>query len=431
MKRIIALLLLATMFSFMCSSGKAEDNLDPNTFFEYLLSHITMEPVTEIEIGEKEYRFEYNNGKRVMISEGNWSRTFEYSGEVLLRQRGEITMEFYYSNGQYTGFRVADKEYYFIRDEIDSVVALKNATDEVICKYLYDGANSSVVWLSKDDTDRMAATNNPFRYRGWYYDIEPSLYYLGEGIFYNPLIDTYIQNQYIMDFSGEEPGIFQALGSAYTTMMNMSSYGASYCPFPSQSAWNSGVRWYDGLQQIELAARCIYAENYGVNRQSDRKAIGLVIRNRVAQNFPHVGTLSYYNIVRYPNAFSTVNPTGTISSMENDTYSARQVMSKTDSVFQHATLIACALYCSNDYNDYSLLVGIPTDMDSSYTHFVSVNYAYGQNAFSITGGQWSYGGNNIFGVCIAGTAMLTSFSGTGSNCLETYYLNGYNVFFHY
>ena len=280
--------------------------------------------------------------------------------------------------------------------------------------------------------DILAADKNPFRYKGWYLDVETTLYYLGKGMYYNPQTEEYIQNEFQFEVIEGEPSIIQTVTNAYYTMMGMSTYGASYYAFPSQTNWYNGSRWYDGIQQIELLARCIYAENLSVNRPNDRKAVGLVIRNRVEQNFPHQGTLSPYNIIRYPSAFATVNPSGTLNSMTSSTYDARQVMDKTDSAFQQATLIACMLYCSTNYSDYNVVIGIPIPMDNQYTHFLSVNYAYSQNVFSVSsGGQWSYGGTSIYGVCISGTGLLTSIYGTGSHCLQNYYLAGYNVFFHY
>ena len=110
-------------------------------------------------------------------------------------------------------------------------------------------------------------------------------------------------------------------------------------------------------------------------------------------------------------------------------------MSKTSTAFQQATFIACSLYYTTSYSDYSLLVGIPAYMSSGHTHFLGVNYAYSHAVLSVvTSGnsiQWKYGGSNIYGVCIAGTAQLTAVNGSGANCLQTYYLDGYNVFFKY
>ena len=323
------------------------------------------------------------------------------------------------------------KNYYFVRDLEESVIALSDG-EEWICKYEYLDTLSEVILLSENETDIKAANKNPFRYRGWYYDIEPSLYYLDKGVFYNPQTQEYIQNQFGYSNRDGEPPIFQSVGNAYYALMNLSTYGASSYSFPTQTQWNNGIRWYDGVAQVELVARCIYAENNGPNRQNDRKAIGLVIRNRVAQNFPHSGTLSPYNIVRYQSAFSTVNPYGTIAAMTSATANSRKVMDKTESAFQQATFIACLLNCSTTYSDYSLVVGIPTYMNSAHTHFLAVNYACDYSVFSVSSeGQWSYGGSNVYDVCIAGIAQLTSTSGTGSQSLQTYYLNGYNVFFRY
>lgn len=432
MKRAIIIFLLMSMTLSMCYTSQAQESDMVDSFMEYLLTNTSINPITEIEIGEDVYKFSYDDGKRITMETNSMNRFFEYDGEVLVRQTDEIVMEFYFVDGEYTGFSLSGKDYFFVRNSLESVIALTNEEEELICKYEYADAIPRVIVCSENETDIKAANSNPFRYRGWYFDVESSLYYLDKGVFYNPYEHKYIQNEYGYNSRDGEPPIFQAVGSAYYAHMNNSAYGAGSYTFPSQAQWNNGTRWYDGVSQIELVSRCVYAENKASNRQNDRKAIGLVIRNRVAQNFYHYGPLSSYSIVCYPAAFATVNPTGSIAYMTDATTNSRPVMNKNEGAFQQATLIACLLYCSNTYSDYDLVIGIPSYVNSSHTHFLAVNYAYPSSTFSVSsGGQWNYGGSNIYEVCIAGVAQLTSKEGAGTQCLQTYYLNGYNVFFHY
>ena len=242
---------------------------------DYYLDNVSVEPMKKIEKDGIVYEFAYVDGKRVSTSKDNWKRVFEYDSDMLVRQIDDEIIDFLILEREYKGMLLDGNAYYYVFDEMGTVVALENSSREIVCEYHYDGAFPKVIAVSKNEIDIKASELNPFRYRGWYFDVETSLYYLGQGIFYDPACQRYIQNDYKYDDLRGEPAIFQTVGNAYNTLMGMSSYGASYCAFPSQTEWNNGIRWYDGLQQVELIARCIYAENNHPNHQNDRKGVGL------------------------------------------------------------------------------------------------------------------------------------------------------------
>lgn len=436
MRRLLSILLSVIMATALISPVYANVNeQEPYDFMDFIISHTKTDPVENICIGDTQIHFTYSGQLRTSLSCGDSTIFFEYSGNRILRQIGEDVIEFLYDGNDFSGFIFRGNRYRFVFDENGSVTGLLDCNDNLICVYYYEGAQVEVETLVQDANCVAAAHSNPIRYLGWYYDVLSALYYLGDGVYYDPNRSVFIHNPYYLDARGGEPSIVQEVSNAYLTLLSLPTYGAGAYSFPSQTNWNSGSRWYSGIQQVELLARCIYAENPGANRHADRKAIGLVIRNRVAQGFPHSGSLNAYNIVCYPSAFSTVNPSGSYSGAVNSTATARGVMNKTSSEFQQATFIACADYYATSFSDFSLVVGIPSYMTSSHTHFLAVNYVYDNMLFSIvtSGGnqQWMYGGNNIYGVCISGTALLSSINGSGGGCLQTYYMNGYNVFFKY
>ena len=437
MKRVLACI---TIITFLVSSipiaYSAGEARDISSFMDYIISHVVNDPVQSIELGEMVAEFAYDDGNRTAFNLGSLHRVFNYCGSKLIRQTDGNVIDFIYDNGvDCSGIVYNGVKFTFIFDEVGSVVGMVNEAGQIVCNYHYEGASVFTEILSQNLIDRQASLSNPIRYQSWYYDIETSLYYLGEGVYYDPSTEQYIQNPYYCDSRDGEPSIVQIVSNDYIGWLSSSSYGAGSYSFPSQADWSSGDRWYDGMHAVELMARCVFAENNGTNRQNDRKAVGLVIRNRVAQGFPHPGALLPVNIVKHPSAFATVNPTASYSSAVSNTAISRSVMNKTNQAFKQATFIACSLYHTTSYDDYSLLVGIPQYMTSTHTHFMSVNYAYGSNQISVStsGGviQWKIGSTNIYGVCISGTAELTSFYGTGTNALQTYYNNGYNVFYKY
>lgn len=46
-------------------------------------------------------------------------------------------------------------------------------------------------------------------------------------------------------------------------------------------------------------------------------------------------------------------------------------------------------------------------------------------------GQWYYGGQKIYNVCIPGSAMLETVDGSGIKSMKYYYNQHYNIFFGY
>lgn len=438
MKKIISVLLIMVLVFANTTVSLANVESDifmEENYMEYIISHTKVDPLLELEVNGVIADFEYSNGLRTRMETQGSTRLFEYVNGRLYRQIDDVAITFLYDVDECVGIEYRDSEYSYIFDDWGSVIALMDENRTTICEYQYEGAVAIVNCFAENADSIYVSYANPIRYKGWYFDVETEVYYMGEGIYYDPLNKQYIHNPYYFDSRSEEPLIVRTVAEAYCAMMGLSTYGAGSYAFPSQSDWNNGVRWYTGISQIELMARCVFAENNGINRSNDRKAIGLVIRNRVAHGFPHPGLLTPYNMILYPAAFATINPSSSYSNMVSSTGIARGVMSKTNTAFQQATYIACTLHHTTSYSDYSLVVGIPSYMNSDHTHFLAVNYVYANSVFSVTttGGviQWKKGSTNIYDVCISGTALLTSMNGSGSQCLQTYYLDGYNVFFRY
>ena len=79
--------------------------------------------------------------------------------------------------------------YYYIYNVQGDVIALADAsTGKLAATYTYD-AWGEIVKINDKSPDEVASTNianiNPFRYRGYYYDTETSLYYL-QTRYYDP-----------------------------------------------------------------------------------------------------------------------------------------------------------------------------------------------------------------------------------------------------
>ena len=82
-----------------------------------------------------------------------------------------------------------DFDYYFFDKNIfGDIVGIYNENGRKICTYTYDAWGVCETTLSSgiSSTERAVADQyNPFRYRGYYYDVETGYYYL-QTRYYNP-----------------------------------------------------------------------------------------------------------------------------------------------------------------------------------------------------------------------------------------------------
>ena len=77
--------------------------------------------------------------------------------------------------------------YFFEKNLQGDIVAIYNASGAKIVTYTYDawGNVTTKITSGTSSKDRNIANNNPFRYRGYYYDTDIGMYYL-QSRYYNP-----------------------------------------------------------------------------------------------------------------------------------------------------------------------------------------------------------------------------------------------------
>ena len=70
--------------------------------------------------------------------------------------------------------------YYYVRNAQNDITGLIDASGTLVVEYKYDAWGKPL-----STTGSLASTigaRNPFRYRGYYYDTETGLYYVGEPV---------------------------------------------------------------------------------------------------------------------------------------------------------------------------------------------------------------------------------------------------------
>ncbi len=145
-------------------------------------------------VKDKTVTFTYDSeGIRTSKSDGTNTTKYLLNGTQILAQKtGSKTLSFFYDQqGNRVGMADGNNHfYYYIYNVQGDVIALADAsTGKLAVTYTYD-AWGKLMEL-KDTTANSVGTLNPFRYRGYYYDTETSLYYL-QTRYYDPEVGRFI-----------------------------------------------------------------------------------------------------------------------------------------------------------------------------------------------------------------------------------------------
>ena len=127
--------------------------------------------------------YTYNEqGVRTSKTVNSVVTNFSYNGSLLMAQvagsgAGQIKQLYSYdASGQLVSVNYNGTEYYYMRNGQNDIVGLMDNAGAVVVSYSYDSWGKSLT-VSGTLATTLGA-NNPFRYRGYYYDTETGLYYL-------------------------------------------------------------------------------------------------------------------------------------------------------------------------------------------------------------------------------------------------------------
>ena len=119
--------------------------------------------------------------------------TTEYltaGGSVLSEKKNGVWQHYLYDgSGQLMAIRYKGADYYYIRDSLMTITGLVDANGTAVVNYKYDSWGKLI-----SITGSMADTlgkDNPYRYKGYYYDEETGMYYL-KSRYYQPEICRFI-----------------------------------------------------------------------------------------------------------------------------------------------------------------------------------------------------------------------------------------------
>ena len=129
--------------------------------------------------GQTSASYDYDeSGIRTKKTVNGVTTTFQLDGSKIVSENrnGNIIQYYYNEAGSVIGLRYNGNDYFFRRTVNGDIIAILNTSGEVVVTYEYDPWGNIL-----STSGSMAATlgaDNPFRYRGYYYDTESCFYYL-------------------------------------------------------------------------------------------------------------------------------------------------------------------------------------------------------------------------------------------------------------
>ena len=142
--------------------------------------------------GQTSASYDYDeSGIRTKKTVNGVTTTFQLDGSKIVSENrnGTVQSYFYDENGSVLGIVYGGENYYFRKNFRGDVLAILTASGEVVVEYSYDPWGNILAV-----TGTLASTlgaDNPFRYRGYYYDTETGFYYVSSR-YYDPEVGRYL-----------------------------------------------------------------------------------------------------------------------------------------------------------------------------------------------------------------------------------------------
>ena len=132
-------------------------------------------------------------------------------------------MDFIYESGIACGFAYSGHVYLYVRNVLGDVVALLSCdTGQVVAEYVYDAWGNHAV-LDPSGSAIADASHvgrlNPFRYRGYMYDEETGLYYLGSR-YYDPVTCRFVSADLFSYLRHDVPNGMNPFAYCYNNPVN-------------------------------------------------------------------------------------------------------------------------------------------------------------------------------------------------------------------
>ena len=116
-------------------------------------------------------------------------------GSKIIREvRGNKKLDYYYDESGIVGFSLNGKIYLYIKNILNDIIGITDTTGTLLAEYVYDAYGNHKVCDDNETVrteEEFIGNINPFRYRGYYYDVETQLYWVSSR-YYSPELCRWI-----------------------------------------------------------------------------------------------------------------------------------------------------------------------------------------------------------------------------------------------
>ncbi len=193
------------MTSYDGESCVYDENGNPTTYRGKTLTWTRgrlLETYPSLTSPEETWTFTYNaDGIRVGKSAPGTTTTYGVDGERIVYEKtnGQIKRYFYDESG-IAGFEYSGQKYVFRKNLQGDVVGICSSSGTLIGEYVYDAWGNLL-----EEPESGIMKDNPFRYRGYYYDSSIGLYYLNSR-YYDPETGRFLNEDLVSYLDPETIG---------------------------------------------------------------------------------------------------------------------------------------------------------------------------------------------------------------------------------
>ena len=160
--------------------------------------------LASLQNGNSVVNYTYNaDGVRIGKS-GAKAAAYTVSGtQILGENNGSNTTYYLYDeSGSPIGLTYKGKTYYYRKNLQGDIINITDSTGAKVVTYTYNAWGKIMSMTGNMEL----AVNNPFRYRGYYYDVESGLYYLNSR-YYDPQTGRFISPEPNVDTAKFDDGV--------------------------------------------------------------------------------------------------------------------------------------------------------------------------------------------------------------------------------